>query len=239
MRVAPNLMSQTKVKTMKVEDGPTKLRHSSSAVFVYFGGFVLLGLLSLFYYSVASPVFILCSVFAAGFGYQLARVIWHRTQTSHALILTDDYIQAPSELVSKYTYPIAWQNIEAIIWTKDKNKRPTTFLLILLNDRTKRLGDITDKEIKRARKRSKNLYVSGSFDDEDFKSKEALELNYNYLLNSVIFDLSFIAIEDDAPLEKIKEFSGRELYGMSDFGGEIDAKDLTHDEARQMIDALC
>ena len=224
---------------MKVENKPIKLSHSSSVVFVYFGGFVLLGLLSLFYYSVASPVFILCSVFTAGFGYQLARVVWHRTQTSHALILHDDYIQAPSELVSKYTYPIAWKDIKAIIWTKDKNKRPTTFLLILLNDRTKRLGVITDKDIKKARKRSKKLYVFGSFDDEDFKSKEALELNYHYLLNSVIFDLSYIAIEDDLPFEKMKQFSGGKLYGMSDFEGEIDAKDLTHDEARQMMKEVC
>jgi len=235
MRVAPNVMCQTKSKTMPLDNKPTKLSHSKSMHLLYWGISVLLGLLAWFYYSVDSPTYILVLVFVAGYVYQLARIYWYRTQNSHALTLHEDYIQAPSALVSKYVYPIAWQNIDAIIWTKDKNKAPTEFLLILLNDRTKCLGEITDRDIKKARKRSKKLFVSGSFDDEDFKSEEARELNYHYLLNSVIFDLSFIAIEDDVPFEKIQQLSGGKLYGMSDFEGE--AKDLTHIEARQMMKA--
>jgi len=224
---------------MKVETELVKLRHSKSMDSIYWGSSVLFGLLACFYHSVGSPVYLYCSIFAGGYAYQLARVYWHRTQTSHALMLTDEYIQASCALVSKYTYPIAWQDIEAIIWTRDKNKAPTTFLLILLNDRTKILGQVTDRDIKRARKRSKKLFVYGAFDDEDFKSNEKIELNYNYLLNSVIFDLSYIELKEDLPLEKMKQFSGVKLYGMSDFAFELEANDLTMDEAEQMLSEVC
>jgi len=224
---------------MKVETEPTKLRHSKSMDLIYWGSSVLFGLLACFYHSVGSPVSLFCLIFAGRYAYQLVRIYWHRTQSSHALILTDEYIQTPCALVSKYTYPIAWQDIEAIIWTKDKNKAPTTFLLILLNDRAKILGQVTDRDIKRSRRRSKKLFVSGSFDDDDFKSDKAIELNYHYLLNSVIFDLSYIPLEDDLPFDKMKKFSGGKLYGMSDFEGELETNDLTKEEAEQMMNELC
>ena len=236
MGEASNAICQT--RTMNVETEPTKLRHSKSMDLLYWGILVLFGLLASFYHSVGSPVYLYCLIFAGGYAYQLARIYWHRAQTSHALILTDEYIQTPCALVSKYTYPIAWQNIEAIIWTRDKNKAYTTFLLILLNDRTKILGQLTDRDIKKARKRSKKLFVSGAFDDEDFKSDEAIKLNYHHLLNSVIFDLNYIPLEDDLPLKKMKQFSGGKLYGTFDFEGELETNDLTREEAQQMINEV-
>ena len=239
MGVALNAMCQTKVKTMKDETESTKLRHSKSMDLIYWGSSVLFGLLACFYHSVGSPVYLVCLIFAGVSAYQLVRIYWYRTQTSHALILTDEYIQTTCALVSKYTYPIAWQDIEAIIWTRDKNKAYTTFLLILLNDRTKILGQVTVSGIKKARKRSKKLFVSGAFDDEDFKSDEAIELNYHYLLNSVIFDLSYIALEDGLSLEKMKQFSGGKLYGTFDFEIELEANDLTREEAEQMMNEIC
>ena len=178
---------------------------------------IVCSLVAWLYYSLNSPVYVLALVYGAINVYQLARKYWLKSKASHALILTDEYIQAPCGLVSKYTYPIAWQDIKAIIGTiEKKSKGPSEYSLLLLKNRTKVFGEITKWDIKKARKLSKKYFAAGLFEDDNFDSDDASAQNYEYFQNSILFDLSFIADKDGELIKKLEHYSHGPLYGFDE-----------------------
>ena len=178
---------------------------------------IVWSLIALLFYAVDSETYILCLVLAAKNVYQLARKYWLKSKASHALILTDEYIQAPCRLVSKYTYPIAWNDIKAIIGTiEKKSKGPSENSLLLLKNRAKFLGEVTKWDIKKARKLSKKYFAAGLFEDDNFDSDDASAQNYEYFQNSILFDLSFIADKDGELIKKLEHYSHGPLYGFDE-----------------------
>ena len=117
--------------------------------------------------------------------------------------------------MSKYTYPIAWKDIKAITGTiEKKSKAPSEYALLLLKNRTKILGEITTRDIKKARKLSKKYFVSGLFDDDNFDSEDASAQNYEHFQNSILFDLSFIEDNDDGLIQKLEDYTDGKVYGI-------------------------
>jgi len=192
-----------------MENEPIKYNHAKPLERLEWFLIILFSLLAWFYYLVDSPVFIFLLAYAGKSVYELVRRYWLRSRVSHGLILTDNYIQAPSALVSKYTYPIAWEDIRTFAGTIErKTNRPSEYVLLRLKNRTKVLGEITKRDIKKAQKLSKKYMVSGVSGDDDFESNDATTRNYEYLQNSILFDLSFIADPDEHLIKKLESYVG-------------------------------
>ena len=194
-------------------------------------------LVALFYYTVEGiAAFTICSLVAIRSFYKLGRTYLVRSRTPYALTLSDEYIHTQSALVSRYNFPIAWQDIKAIIETTDKKNNPAEYAVLLLNEPTKILGEVLEGDIKKARKLSKSFFVSGLRDDTTLISEDDIELNYKYLLNSILYDLSSIDPKNGELLKKIEQYSGHKLYGVS--YNDFTAKELTPDKMRKMIKEL-
>ena len=200
-----------------MENEPIIYNHAKPVERLEWFVIILFSLLAWYFYSVVSPAFIFCLVYAGKSVYDLIRRYWLRSRVSHALILTDDYIQAPCALVSNYTYPIAWEDIKAITGTiEKKSKISSEYALILLKNRTKNLGEITKRDIKKAQKLSKKYFVSGVLNNDNFDFEDASDRNYDYFQNSILFDLSFIADTDGQLIAKLKEYSGGKVSGFNE-----------------------
>jgi len=200
-----------------MENEPIKYNHAKPLERIEWFVIILFSLLAWFFYLVDSPVFILLLAYAGKSVYELTRTYWLRSRASHALILSDDYIQAPCALVSKYSYPIAWEDIKAFAGTiEKKSKLPSEHLLLLLKNRTKNLGEITKIDIKKARKLSKKYSVSAMFDDDNFDCEDASARNYDYFQNSILFDLSFVTDTDGQLIKILEDYSGGKISGFDE-----------------------
>ena len=166
----------------------TKFLHSKVMELLDWGGCMLFGLLAVVYYAFGNMINVtFLALLALVLASRLIRLYLARFQNPYALILNENYIHAPSELVSKYTYPIAWRDIKSVMGTIDKNKIEAKYLLLEFNDRERTLGEVTNHQSRRARKLSKKYFISKSYDDnQDFKSDESIEKNYQYFLNNRI-----------------------------------------------------
>ena len=192
-----------------MEHEKTKFIHSKVMELLDWGGCMLFGLLAVIYYAFESMITVIFLALPAVFmASRLMRLYKARFQNPYALILNRNYIHAPSELVSKYTYPIAWRDIKSVMGTIDKNKKEAKYLLLELHDRERTLGKVTNYQTRRARKLSKKYFISKSYDDNpDIKSDETIEKNYQYFLNSILLDFEYIADEEGQLLEKLEYYS--------------------------------
>lgn len=192
-----------------MENEQTKFRHSKVMELLDWGGCMLFGLLAVFYYDFGNMITVIFLALPAMFmASRLIRLYKARYQNPYALILNENYIHAPSELVSKYTYPIPWRDIKCVMGTIDKNKREAKYLLLELNDRERTLGEVTNNQTRRARKLSKKYFVSKSYDNnQDLKSDKAIEKNYQIFLNSILLDFEYIAFQERQLFEKMEYYS--------------------------------
>ena len=198
-----------KERLSSMENEQTKLRHSKVMELLDWGGCMLFGLLAVFYYNFGNMITVIFLALPAVFmASRLMRLYKARFQNPYALILNEKYIHAPSELLSKYAYPIPWRDIKSVMGTIDKNKREAKYLLLELHDRERTLGEVTKSQTRLARKLSKKYFIAQSYDDnQDFKSGEAIEKNYQYFLNSILLDFEYIADKEGQLLEKLEYYS--------------------------------
>ena len=88
---------------------------------------------------------------------------------------------------------------------------PSEYVLLRLKNRTKILGEITKRDIKKAQKLSKKYMASGLSGDDDFDSNDATTPNYEQFQNSILIDLSFIADPDEHLIKKLESYVGAQL----------------------------
>lgn len=190
-----------------MKNEPIKYNHAKPLDRVKWFIIIVFGLLAWFYYLVGSPVFVFLLAYAAKSVYQLARTYWLRSRATHALVLTDEYIHAPCALVTKYTYPIAWEDIKTITGTTDKKSKITAeFSIVLLKDRVRILGEITKSDIKKAQRLSKKYYISALSDGDNFDTEDAAVRNCEHFKNSILFDLNFVSDPDGQLTQTLENF---------------------------------